>query len=104
MHAPHVVAFWHLLVNDSAARGHPLNVSGSNDAAVAHAVAVRNRSCQHVGDGLDSSIWVPRKARQIILRDIIAEIIQQEERVEVLGISESKGAAQMHTGPFESRL
>ncbi len=93
MHAPSLVAFRHLLVDDAAACRHPLHVAGCDGAAVSHAVTVFHRSRQNVRDGLDAAVRMPRKARQIILRNIIAEVIQQEERVEFLGVSEAECAA-----------
>ena len=50
---------------------------------VAHAVAVFDGSGKHVGDGLDAAMGMPREAGQIILRNIVAEVIEQKERVEV---------------------
>ncbi len=91
-------------MNDPAARRHPLHVTGGDGAAVPHAVAVLHRSGQDVGNGLDSAVRMPRKASQIILRNIIAEIVEQQERIEVAGVSEAERAAQMHACAFESRF
>jgi hypothetical protein len=33
---------------------------------------------------------------QIILRDIVAEVVEQEERIEVGSISKAEGTAQVH--------
>src|SRR6266851_485143 len=104
MHPPSLVAFRHLLVDDAAACRHPLHVAGCDGAAVPHAIAVFDGSGQNVGDGLDAAVRMPRKARQIILGNVIAEVIQQEERVEVLGVSEAECAAQMYSCTFESGL
>ena len=77
---------------------------GADGALVSHAVAVLHRSGEHVGDGLDAAVRMPGKARQIILGNIVAEIIEQQEGIEIGGVAESESAAQMHAGAFERRL
>jgi hypothetical protein len=47
---------------------------------------------------------MPGKASEIILRDVIAEVIQQKERVEFLRVSEAEGTPQMHACTFERWL
>ena len=81
---PCVVALRHLLMHDAAAGGHPLHVAGAEGAAVAEAVAVLDGAGQHVGDRLDAAMRMPRKAREIIGRDVVAEIVEQQERIELL--------------------
>ena len=73
-------------------------------AAIAHAVAVLHGSGQHVGDRLDPAMRMPREAGQVILRNVVAEVVQQQKRVEVGGIAEAERAAQMHARAFERRL
>ena len=104
MHPAILVALRHLLVNDAAPGGHPLDVAGADGAAVAHAVAVLHRSRQDVGDRLDSAVRMPREARQVILRNVIAEVVEQEEWVEVGRIAEPERAAQTHARAFKRRL
>src|SRR5271165_854593 len=102
MHAACCIAFRHLLMNDAATGRHPLHVSGADDTAIANAVAMRHSSGQHVGDRLDSTVRMPRESRQVILWNIVAEIIQQEERVEVFCVPKTKRAVEMHARAFES--
>src|SRR5713101_6589255 len=47
---------------------------------------------------------MPRKAGQIVLWNIIAEIVQQEERIEVFCVSEAECTPEMHTRTFKSRF
>ena len=77
---------------------------GTDDAAVPHAVAVLDGPRQDVGDRLDPAMRMPREAGQVILRHVIAKVIQEEKRIEVGGIAEAEGAAQVDTGPFDGRL
>src|ERR1700723_3569834 len=88
-------------MNDTAARRHPLNVTGGNSTAVAHAVAVFDGSCQDIRDGFDAAMRVPREPGQIILRNIVAEVVEKKEWIEVGCIAESESAAKVHASAFE---
>jgi len=61
-------------------------------------------SGQNVRDGLDPAVRMPGKACQIVLRNVVAEVVQQEEWIEIGGVTETKGASQMHARAFEGRL
>src|SRR2546427_5414127 len=104
MHPPSRVALRHLLVDDPTPRRHPLHVARCDRATVARAVTMLNGSSQNVSDGLNPAVWMPRKSRQIILRNIIAEIVEQEKRIKVLGGSKTECAPQMHPSAFQGRL
>src|SRR5579862_664391 len=45
---------------------------------------------------------VPRKAGEIIFGNVVAKVIEQEERVEVRGVAEAEGATEMNTGALHS--
>ena len=38
---------------------------------------------EHVGDGLDAAMRMPREAGQIVVRVVVAEVVEQQERIEV---------------------
>jgi hypothetical protein len=44
---------------------------------------------------------VPRKAREIILRNIVAEIVEKQKRIEVGSVAETERASQVDTGAFQ---
>ena len=71
---------------------------------IAHAVAVFDGSGEDVGDGLDAAVRVPGKSGEVVLGNVVAEIVEEQERVEVVGVAEAEGAAQMHSGTFERGL
>src|SRR5579863_2910257 len=104
MHTSSRIAFRHLLMNDAAAGGHPLHVAGADHAAVADAVAVGYRPRQHIGDGLNATMRMPRKSREIVLGNIVAEIVKQEEWIEILGVAEPERPPQMYPSAFECGL
>ena len=104
MHASRRIALRHLLVNDATARCHPLHIAGTDDAAVAHAVAMRHGPRQHVSDRLDSPVRMPREAGQIVLRNVVTEIVQQEKRIEVFCVSKAERPAKMDSRTFERRF
>jgi hypothetical protein len=104
VHLAEGIAFRHFLVNYSSAGRHPLDVSGTNGAAVAKAVAVFDGSRQDVGYRFDPSVRMPWKTSEVVIRDVIPEIIQQQERIKFGSITEAESAAETHTGTFERRL
>jgi hypothetical protein len=59
-HPPPFVALGHLLVDYTAPCSHPLDLTGTDDPGVAKAVTVLNGAFDHVRDGLDTPVWVPR--------------------------------------------
>ena len=104
VHASGVVAARHFLMNDAAARRHPLHVTRADGAAVAHAVAMLDRSGEDVRDRLDAAMRVPRKSGEVIFRNVVAKIIEQKERIEIGSVAEAKSAAQVHPRTIASRL
>ncbi len=98
MHAPLGVARRHFLVHDAAAGSHPLDVARAKLAAIAEAVAVFDGAREHIGDRLDAAMGMPGKAGAIVSRVVAAEIVHHQERIEVGGVAETKGAAQAHAG------
>ena len=103
MHAARLVALRHLLVDDAASRRHPLHVARANRALVTQAVAVLHGSGEHVGDGLDAAVGMPRKAGSVALGIVVPKVVQQKKRIEVRRIAEAKRAAQVHPGSFCGR-
>ena len=41
---------------------------------------------------------------EIIFRILVAEIVQQQERIEILGFAEAEGALQFYARAFDGRL
>ncbi len=103
VHPPGPVALRHLLVEDAAPGGHPLHVAGPERAPVAQAVAVLDRAREHVRDGLDAAVRVPGKAGEVVLRPVVAEVVEQQERVELLGVAEPERPSQAHPGALDRR-
>ena len=83
-------------MNDAAAGCHPLDIAGGNCAAVAKAVGVFDRAGQHIGNRFDAAMRMPREAGQVVLRDVVAKIIQQQERIEIGSISKTERAAKVN--------
>ena len=104
MHAALRVALRHFLVHDAAAGGHPLHVAGAEIAAIAQAVAVLDIAGQHISNGLDAAMRMPGKAGAIILRPVVAEIVEQQERIGGVGFAEAERAAQLYAGALDRGL
>ena len=104
VHAASVVALGHFLVNDAAAGGHPLHVAGGDGALIAHAVAVFDGAGEDVSDGLDAAMRVPGEAGEVVLRDIVAEVVKEKEGIEIFGVAEAEGTAEVHAGALAGGL
>ena len=100
MHLPALTGFGHFLMHDTAAGGHPLNIAGAQAAFVAQRVRVIDGAGEHVGNGLDAPVRVPREAGLELLRVFVAEIIEQQEGVKGAGVMKPKCAVQMNPGAF----
>ena len=102
VHAASRIALGHFLVNDAAAGGHPLHVAGGDGAVVAHAVAVLDGSGEDVGDGLDAAVRMPGKSGKVVLGNVVAEIVEQQEGIEVMVLPKPK--ARRRWTPAPSRV
>ena len=60
-----------------------------------------DRAGEHVGDGFNAAMRMPREACEKILGTFVAEIVEQQERIEVLGVAEAEGTLQLYAGAFE---
>src|SRR5207247_1557898 len=100
-----------------AARNVPLPSTTSANAAragstgpdqsthrVAQAVTVLYRPVEDVGDGFDPAMGVPRKSGEVVLRVVVAEVVQQEERVELARVPEPERSAQPHARALDGGL
>src|SRR5262249_48161321 len=59
---------------------------------------------QHVGDGLDAAVGMPGEAGAIVVRPVIAEIVEQQERIELVRLAEAEGAPQLDAGALHGGL
>src|SRR5215469_6534794 len=91
-------------MNDATACGHPLDIAGSDRTLISHAVAVLDRTSEDISDRLNAAMRVPRKAREVILRHVVAEIVEQQEWIEGRCIAEPECSPQMDTCPFPRGL
>ena len=104
MHPALLIAPGHFLVQDAASGGHPLHIARGHLALVAEAVAVLDRTGEYVRNRLDPAVRMPGKSRQVIFRIVIAKVVQEQERIEILGLAEAEGALQLHTGALDGGL
>ena len=102
-HASLGVALGHLLVDDAAARGHPLDVARGDDALVPHAVPVLHVPLENVGDRLDPPMRVPGESWQVFRWVVRAEIVEQQEGVEEGDLLVAEGPFEVDARPFDRR-
>src|SRR5438445_1417300 len=104
VHASLRVALGHLLMEDPAAGGHPLHVTGSQGALVTEAVTVVHRPREDIGDGFDPAMGVPGEPREVILGVLVTKVVEQQKGIEFFGVPKAERAAQAHTGALDGRL
>src|SRR5438874_7078797 len=90
-------------MNDAAPSRHPLDVARAERAAVAEAVAVLDGSGEHVGDRLDPAVRMPRKALEEIGWTIVAEVIEQQEWIELGRVAEAEATMELDARAFHGR-
>ena len=72
MHAASLVAFGHLMVDNPASGGHPLDIAGADRPVVSGVCSGR---LEDISNGFDPAMRVPRETRQVILRNVIRKIV-----------------------------
>ena len=55
-------------------------------------------------DRLDPAVRVPGEPGEVVLRPVVAEVVEEEERIESLGLAKAEGAVKLHPGAFRARL
>src|SRR5690606_27679224 len=54
---------------------------------------------EHVGHGLEAAVRMARKPGQVVLRAIGAELVEQQERIEIRQLGTADDARQLDPGP-----
>jgi hypothetical protein len=88
-------------MDDAASRSHPLDVSGCDHAFVSHTVAVFHISTEDISDGLDSPIRMPGESLRVISGIVLAKIIEEQKKVELRRLAETKGSVQVEASPLD---
>jgi hypothetical protein len=91
-------------MQNAATGGHLLHVACSHLALVTQAITVFDRACEYIGYRLDATVRVPGKSCDIVGRVVVAEIVQQKKRIEILGLAETEGALESDSRAFDGRL
>ena len=55
---------------------------------------------EYVGDRLDAAVRVPREPGQVVSGTLVAEVVEQQERIELSGVPEAERATQVDAGAF----
>jgi hypothetical protein len=61
-------------------------------------------SSENVGDRLDSAVRMPGEAGQVVVRNIIAEIVEQKEWIEIGCVSKPEGTTQVYARALHGGL
>ena len=104
MHLALRISLRHFLMHDARPGGHPLHISGAKRAGVAKGIPVFDGARQHIGDGLDPAMGMPGKTAEEILGAFIAEIVEQQERVQLGRVLKPEGTVQFDPGALHGGL
>jgi hypothetical protein len=88
-------------MQDATARRHPLDIAGTNGAAVTRAVGMFHVAGQDIGNGLYATMRVPGKTLDIVRGIVRAEIVEEQEWIEKLRIAKADRAVQVDAGSFD---
>ncbi len=89
-------------MDESAAGGHPLHAPRHQHSLVTVIVAVTHAPIEHVCDSLEAAMRVIRETRDVVLAAIRAELIQQEERIQIRELRLADDARELDAGPVRS--
>jgi hypothetical protein len=81
-----------------------LHIASRHFALVAKAIAVLDRARKHIRNRLDPAMRMPGKSREVILWMLVAEVIKQQKRIEVLSFAEAEGALKLYPGALDGGL
>src|SRR5205809_3806451 len=100
---PVAVHFRHLLVDDPAARGHPLDVPAADDPFVPDAVLMLDATVQHVGHRLDAAVRMPRETRDVFRGVLGTEVVEEKERIQPRDFRGAERPTEVDPRPFNRR-
>src|SRR5207249_404981 len=92
---------WHLLVEDTAAGRHPLDVAGADRALVTERVSVLHLALPDDRDGFDPAVRMVRKARLVVGRLRRLEMVEEQERVQMVELPRADASTQVDTGALD---
>ncbi len=78
-----------------------MDVAGPDGAVIPKAVGMVDSARKNVGDGFNAAMRVPGESGEIVVRHVVAEIVEQQERVEFGRIAKTERAPQADTGAFQ---
>ena len=59
---------------------------------------------EDVCDGLDAAMRVPWEAGAIVVRVLVAKVVEEQKRIELVRLAEPERALQLHARAFDVRL
>src|SRR5688572_26375104 len=95
----------HFFVQDAASGRHPLHVAGADQACIAEAVTMTRGAFEHVGDGLDTAVWVVGKATDGSFDGIVeGEVVEEQEGIEQVADARCNGTTQLDARALDGIL
>jgi hypothetical protein len=98
---PAMYGLWHFLVNNPRPGSHPLDIPGTYNPGIPHAIPVFNFSFKHIGNGLDTAVRMPGEPGKVIMGVITGtEIVKHKERVKTWGFAITECPVKVYPSPF----
>ncbi len=91
-------------MDDAAPGRHPLHAAGDQLAPVADVILMAHGAGQHVGHGLEAPVRMIGEAGEVVVGPVRLELVEQEERVEMIEILGADHARETHAGAVGRRL
>jgi hypothetical protein len=93
----------HLLMDDAAARRHPLYVPGTNNPTVPDAVSMFHLTAEDIGNGFDASMGMPWKALDVVFGVVRTKIVEKKEWVKQGNLIVPERSFEVYTCSFDGR-
>src|SRR5205807_7339387 len=93
----------HFRVDVAGPGSRPLHAAGPQRAGVALIVAVAHAAGEHIGHRLEPPVRVLGKAGEVVGRIVRAELVEQQERIELRQIRAADDAVQLDAGAVARR-
>ena len=94
---------WHLGMDDAAGGFHPLRATRLELTSIAHGIVMHHVTIEHVGERNKTAVRVIRKAGDVLVWIIAAEVVEHQKRIKVTQRWRTNGAVDLDTCPFGKR-
>ena len=92
----------HFAVDYTARCGHPLHAATFQPPDIAHVILVTHAPLEHIDDGFEAAVRMWRKAGDVLVGIVGAELVEHQERIEAFRRGAAKYAGKTDAGAIGS--